>query len=124
MNNYSRTVGLFVALFSLPRVASAADLPAFPGAEGFGAAVTGGRGGAVYHVINLNDSGQGSFRDAVSQPNRTVVFDVGGVIRMASNISVSNNITIAGQTAPGEGICLYGNQVTFSNRDNIIVRYL
>ena len=105
----------------------AADLPsipAFPGAEGFGAAATGGRGGTVYHVTNLNDSGPGSFRDAVAKPGRTVVFDVGGVIKLDSDVDVSNNITIAGQTAPGEGICLYGNQVGFSDHNNVIVRYI
>ncbi|MDN3669468.1 hypothetical protein QWY93_09005 [Echinicola jeungdonensis] len=72
---------------------------AFPGAEGFGRYATGGRGGEVYKVTNLNDEGLGSFRDAVSQPNRTVIFEVGGVIRINSRIVVSKNITIAGQTA-------------------------
>jgi len=74
---------------------------AFPGAEGFGRYATGGRNGTVYHVTNLNDSGAGSFRDAVSQPNRIVVFDVGGVINVSSRIVIKKNITIAGQTAPG-----------------------
>ncbi|HVT90106.1 MAG TPA: hypothetical protein VHD56_14730 [Tepidisphaeraceae bacterium] len=106
------------------RAADPAPLPAFPGAEGFGATVTGGRGGEVYHVTNLNDNGPGSFRDAVSKPNRTVVFDVGGVIKMEKNIVVNDNITIAGQTAPGEGICLYGNELTLSNHHNVIVRYI
>src|SRR5215213_2183920 len=73
------------------------SVPAFPGAEGFGAFASGGRGGSIYHVTNLNDSGAGSFRDAVSQPNRTVVFAVGGIIRITSRIAVRNNITIAGQ---------------------------
>src|SRR5262245_17121870 len=73
-------------------------LPAFPGAEGFGANAPGGRGGGVYIVTNLNDSGPGSFRDAVSQPNRYVVFAVGGVIRVNSRIAVARNLTIAGQT--------------------------
>jgi pectate lyase len=117
----------FCLLAFLAASSFAADLPslpAFPGAEGFGAAATGGRGGAVYHVTNLNDSGPGSFRDSVSKPGRTVVFDVGGVIKLASDVDVSNNITIAGQTAPGDGICLYGNQVGFSNHNNIIVRYI
>jgi pectate lyase len=99
-------------------------LPAFPGAEGFGALATGGRGGAVYHVTNLNDDGPGSFRDAVSQPNRMVVFDLGGVIKITKEIEVSSNITIAGQTAPGDGICIYGNGVSLGGQSNIIVRYL
>src|SRR5262245_38816123 len=80
-----------------------ATLPAFPGAAGFGSNARGGRGGSVYIVTNLNDSGPGSFRDAVSQPNRYVVFAVGGVIRINSRIPVAPNLTIAGQTAPGEG---------------------
>lgn len=99
-------------------------LPAFPGAEGFGALATGGRGGAVYRVTTLADDGPGSFRDAVSEPHRTVVFDIGGVIRLASDIVVSDHVTIAGETAPGEGICLYGHSVSLSRRTNVIVRYL
>jgi pectate lyase len=102
--------------------ASSAQTPAFPGAEGFGAYATGGRGGEVYHVTNLSDSGAGSFRDAVGRPGRTVVFDVGGVIKIRNKIQVSPNITIAGQTAPGEGIVVYGNGVSFSG--NTIVRYM
>jgi len=99
-------------------------LIAFPGAEGFGAFATGGRGGAVYHVTTLADAGPGSFRDAVSQGHRIVVFDVGGIIRLASNVNVSSDITLAGQTAPGEGICLYGAGVSLGGQSNIIVRYL
>ncbi len=99
-------------------------LPAFPGAEGFGALATGGRGGATYHVTNLNDAGPGSFRDAVSQPNRIVVFDVGGIIKITKEVTVSSNLTLAGQTAPGEGICIYGNSVSLGGQSNIIVRYL
>ena len=99
-------------------------LPAFPGAEGFGANATGGRGGSVYVVTNLNDSGAGSFRDAVSQPNRTVVFAVGGIIRISSRVVVRENITIAGQTAPGGGISIYGNGVSFSSANNTICRYI
>src|SRR5580700_9670434 len=68
---------------------------AFPGADGFAAHTTGGRGGAVYHVANLNDSGPGSFRDAVSQPNRMVVFDVGGDIDLKKAVTVASDITIA-----------------------------
>lgn len=95
---------------------------AFPGAEGFGRFATGGRGGEVYRVTNLNDSGKGSFRDAVSQPGRTVIFDVSGVIKIGGKISVSPRTTIAGQTAPGEGITIYGNGVSF--KDSTIVRYI
>src|SRR5262245_4140931 len=99
-------------------------LPAFPGAGGFGAFATGGRGGSVYTVTNLNDSGSGSFRDAVSQPNRYVVFAVGGVIRINSPIHISANLTIAGQTAPGEGVTIYGNGLSLSNANNTIMRYI
>ena len=101
-----------------------AALPAFPGAEGFGANASGGRGGTVYHVTNLNDSGAGSFRDAVSVSGRTVVFDVGGIIVASSPIVVKANITIAGQTAPGEGITIYGDRLSFTNANNTIARYL
>lgn len=101
-----------------------AAAPAFPGAAGFGAAATGGRGGAVYHVTNLNDSGAGSFRDAVSQGPRIVVFDVGGYINLASPLSIKSNITVAGQTAPGDGVATRGYQVSLSNANNVIVRYM
>ena len=105
-------------------ITSFAQQLAFPGAQGFGRYATGGRGGSVYHVTNLNDSGTGSLRDAVSQPNRIVVFDVSGVIRINSRISFAKNLYVAGQTAPGEGITVYGDGVTFSGADNIIVRYM
>ena len=104
--------------------AAAAPIAAFPGAEGFGALATGGRGGAVYHVTTLADAGPGSFRDAVSQPHRIVVFDVGGIIKLADNVDVSSDLTLAGQTAPGEGICLYGRGVSLGGHANLIVRYL
>lgn len=98
---------------------------AFPGAEGFGAYATGGRGGTVVHVTNLNASGPGSLADAVSQPNRTVVFDVGGVIDITGqNLTIASNLTIAGQTAPGEGITIYGGRVIMSNSSNVIIRYI
>ncbi len=102
--------------------AAFAQLKAFPEAEGYGALVTGGRGGTVYHVTNLNDSGTGSLRDAVSQPNRIVVFDTSGVINLSSALVVKSNITIAGQTAPGDGITLYNNYVSMSNISNVIMR--
>jgi pectate lyase len=102
-----------------------AQLPAFPGAEGFGKNATGGRNGTVYHVTNLDDTGPGSFRDAVSQPNRIVVFDVGGVIHISTRIVIYSSITVAGQTAPGEGITVYGNGVALNDHSgNSIIRYI
>ncbi|WP_437520612.1 pectate lyase [Sorangium sp. So ce726] len=102
----------------------AVEFGAFPGAEGFGRMATGARGGDVYHVTNLNDSGPGSLRDAISQPHRTVVFDVGGVIKIDSRLVFKSNQTIAGQTAPGGGITIYGNGTSFSGASNTIVRYV
>lgn len=98
---------------------------AFPGAEGFAAYATGGRGGQVVHVTNLNAAGAGSLAEAVSQPGRFVVFDVGGVIDITGkNITIASNVTIAGQTAPGEGITIYGGRVIASKNSNIIIRYI
>lgn len=100
------------------------QIPAFPGAVGGGKYATGGRGGEVYHVTNLNDSGTGSFRDAVSKSNRIVVFDVSGTIELKSNILCSSNVTIAGQTAPGgSGITLKNYKMGMSG-NNIICRYI
>jgi autotransporter-associated beta strand protein len=98
---------------------------AFPGAEGFGKYATGGRGGTVYFVTNLNDSGPGSFRDAVSVSGRTVIFRVGGVIDyQPPRYAPKANITIAGQTAPGDGITIYGNGLSFSGANNTICRFI
>ena len=97
---------------------------AFPGAVGWGRYAVGGRYGSVYHVTNLKDSGSGSLRDAVSQPNRIVVFDVSGVINITSRMSFASNLYVAGQTAPGEGVVVYGDGVTFSAANNLIVRYM
>lgn len=108
----------------LPLLASTVSALAFPGAEGFGKDAIGGRNGKVYVVSNLNDSGTGSLRDAVSQPDRIVVFQVGGLIKIKERIVVSKRVSILGQTAPGDGITVYGNGWSFSNADNAIVRYI
>jgi pectate lyase len=115
-----------VAVLSAVQFASAQtdQALAFPGAEGFGQFATGGNGGETVHVTTLDDSGPGSFRDAVSKPNRTVVFDVGGIIRLKSNIAVSSRVTLDGQDAPGGGVTIYGRSVSFSGQSNVIVRYL
>ena len=112
-----------LALLTLCISMSAQQL-AFPGAQGWGRFATGGRTGSVYHVTNLNDSGTGSLRDAISQANRIIVFDVAGVINIKSRLVFKNNLYVAGQTAPGEGITVYGDGVSFSGADNIIVRYM
>lgn len=119
------TLALFTSLFvSAPNVTAAESIPAFPGAEGGGMYATGGRGGTVVHVTNLNDSGAGSFRDAVAHTNRIVVFDVGGTINLKSDVSCAGNITIAGQTAPGgKGITLRGGKLAFGG-SNIIARFI
>ena len=105
-------------------LAAQAQAPAFPGAEGHGRYTTGGRGGKVIHVTNLNDSGTGSFRAAVSgSDKKTVVFDVGGVIALKSNVSIGANTTILGQTAPAPGITLRYYTVN-PNGNNIVMRFI
>ena len=101
-----------------------AQAPAFPGAEGHGRYATGGRGGKIIHVTNLNDSGTGSFRQAVSgSEKKIVVFDVGGVIALRSNVNIGANTTIEGQTAPAPGITLRYYTVNPAG-NNIIMRFI
>jgi len=117
----------FCCLAGIGRGAEApagAPLLAFPGAEGFGARATGGRGGEIYHVTKLDDAGPGSFRDAVSKGKRVVIFEVGGIIRLKSDVTVASDLTLAGQSAPGQGIALYGHSVSFNGASNVVVRYL
>jgi len=102
--------------------AALAQAPAFPGAEGHGRYVTGGRGGRVVHVTNLNDSGTGSFREAVKSGKRIIVFDVAGVIALKSDLKIADNITILGQTAPSPGITL--RYYTVQPGSNNIIRFL
>ena len=115
-------ITLLAAGAALP--VSASGLAAFPGAEGGGMYATGGRGGRVVHVTNLNDSGTGSFRDAVSGSGRIVVFDVGGTVNLKSDVVVKGNVTILGQTAPGgHGITLRGGKLGMGG-DNTIIRFI
>jgi autotransporter-associated beta strand protein len=122
---------LAVCAALLPVLPAAAQIPAFPGAEGFGSHALGGRGGDVYIVSNLNASGAGSFADGVRTApltGRTIVFAVSGHIRLPSGsgggLTVANSkITVAGQTAPGDGICFWNNTMNVSG-DDLVFRHL
>lgn len=133
--NFKRALALAAGLFmaapfaAMPAntadsVQAAGNVPAFPGAVGGGKYATGGRGGEVVHVTNLNDSGEGSLREAVSQPGRIVVFDVSGTIELKGNIIVQSNTTIAGQTAPGGSGVTLKNYKLGMGGDNIICRFI
>ncbi|TDE98722.1 hypothetical protein EXU48_00455 [Occultella glacieicola] len=99
-------------------------VPAFPGCEGAGKFTTGGRGHEVVEVTSLDDSGPGTLREALEAGDRTIVFGVGGTISLESGLTVTGgNTTIAGQTAPGGGIAIIGNEFKI-DADNVIVRYL
>lgn len=114
-----------IMLLTFAAVASAQfqSAPAFPGAEGHGRFVTGGRGGEIRHVTNLKDSGTGSFREAVKgDARKIVVFDVGGVIPLADDLSIGANTTILGQTAPAPGITL--RYYTVNPGANNIIRFI
>lgn len=118
---------LVMVNFFIPAVCIADSKPiAFPGAEGFGAYTAGGRGGKVMFVTNLNDSGPGSFRQACqAQGPRTVLFRVSGIIELKSVITIRNPyITIAGQTAPGDGICIKNWETVIINVHDVIIRHI
>ncbi len=109
---------------------SAEPLIAFPGAEGYGRFAKGGRGGDVYHVTNVDDSGEGSLRDAIktkkAETPRTIVFDLGGTIKLKKPLRIENvrGLTLAGQTAPGGGITVRDHGVDFRKCSDVIVRYM
>lgn len=128
--NYPCRVSLFGFLLLFVVLAGysnqdARRIPAFPGAEGGGRYTTGGRGGQVIRVTNLNDSGPGSFREALNTRGpRTVVFDVAGNIKLLSRIRIRHgDLTIAGQTAPGGGITIKGHEIRIA-ANNVIIRFL
>jgi hypothetical protein len=138
MKKVKRMVSLALTILmcsSLSQITKAESLiPAFPGAEGGGMYTTGGRGYDVYEVTTLEDydptKGEavipGSLRDAVSSSNRTIVFRVSGTINLKRELTLKyiKNLTIAGQTAPGDGICVAGFSTNLSNSENIILRYM
>ncbi len=117
-------VGLVACAFLAPAEGLGSP-PAFPGAEGFGAATPGGRGGRVVFVTTLEEHGPGSFREAVAAKGpRTVVFRVGGLATLASPVVITEPfLTVAGQTAPGDGICFRGHGVEIRTHD-VVLRHL
>ena len=120
---------LLALLLLFPSDGSAAETRqlAFPGAEGFGRFAQGGRGGDVYHVTNLNDDGSGSLRDGIrtaARP-RTIVFDVSGTIELKTPLTIDKSyLTLAGQSAPGDGICIKDQTFRIKKASHIIVRYM
>jgi F0F1-type ATP synthase epsilon subunit len=126
---YFLTIALLITIVTSAGASFRASQPAFPGAEGFGANTIGGRGGTVFEVTNLNDTGTGSLRACVEASGaRTCVFRVGGLITLNTQLTISNPyITIAGQTAPGGGITLKraaGGNVFATQTHDVIIRYI
>lgn len=119
---------LIPCYFTSAALADLAKIPAFPGAEGFGKYTQGGRGGDVYHVTNLEDAGEGSLRFGIvnAQAPRTIVFDIGGTITLKSPLKIEGKsyLTIAGQTSPGKGITLRDHNVSLTNSQHVVIRYL
>ena len=115
-------IAMYILAISISSVT--AQQLAFPSAEGSGRFATGGRGGDVYEVTNLSNSGTGSIADAMRSGNRTIVFRVSGTIELGSVIlSPKSNTTIAGQTAPGDGICIKG-RIKIGSVSNVVIRYI
>ena len=115
---------IFVIAFSFFSIVGNAQSIAFPTAEGFGKYTKGGRGGEIIKVTNLNDDGPGSFRAASTKKStRIILFEVSGTIHLQSKINIQGNVTIAGQSAPGDGICIADQSIILGG-DNIIVRYM
>ncbi|MGA2233733.1 MAG: hypothetical protein ABSH22_22740 [Tepidisphaeraceae bacterium] len=120
---------LFLLLTAAIAAAQTPDAPptpmvAFPSAEGYGRYAAGGRDGQLVTVSNLNDSGPGSLRDAVSQENRNVIFTVGGTIMLKSPLHISSNITINARRAPDPGIGTYGAEISLADSHDLVIRYI
>ena len=120
-----KTISTNLIIFLLTYSISWSQIPAFPGAEGFGSHTAGGRGGMILKVTNLNDSGPGSLRDALlAEGPRTIIFTTGGIIDLKTKLIIKNPfVTVAGQTAPGDGICIRGEGIRIYTHD-VIIRYI